>query len=412
MRRIGRPRHSFRLLWAGQTVNATGTMVSTVALPLVAVQRLHASTLDVGLLEAVEWVPALLLGLPSGALIDRYRPGPFMLAACVGQATAMAAIPVSAALRELSLSVLLAAAAAAGFCGVFFQTAYSPYVRELVRPEKLARANSRLQAGQSAGRVIGPSIGGALVELVGAAGAVTADAASFLAAFLALWAIGRRPRSSPAPTAASLASQILAGLRYLRASPVVRSLVVSAAAANFFLTAIGAVEIVFLVRAVGVAPGTIGVLVTIQSAGALAGALACGRICRRVGLRLVARAALAITAPFVLLMPLARHGPGVAFFAVGGALACAGIAAASVSFATLQQQCCPADLLGRVTGAAQLVYAAAIPAGALVGGGLGELVGTRAALVALGAGYVLVALAILRGPLREAVPAAQRAAAG
>ena len=83
---------------AGQTVNGLGTMVSSVALPLVAVQRLHASTFDVGLLEAAEWAPALLIGLHVGAIVDRYqrRARSAMMSANIGQAIAVAAVPAMA----------------------------------------------------------------------------------------------------------------------------------------------------------------------------------------------------------------------------------------------------------------------------------------------------------------------------
>ncbi len=143
---------SFRSFLAGQSVNGLGTMVATVALPLVAVERLHATVFDVGILEAVEWVPAMTIGLPVGALIDRHQHQArvIMMGANLGQAAAVAAVPVSAATGVLTLAVLLAAAFTAGLFGTFFQTGYSPYLRQLVAPDDLATASARLRAGQSA----------------------------------------------------------------------------------------------------------------------------------------------------------------------------------------------------------------------------------------------------------------------
>jgi len=54
----------FRLLWAGQTVSRVGTEVSVLALPLIAIQILHATTFEVGSLTAIETLPFLLVGLP------------------------------------------------------------------------------------------------------------------------------------------------------------------------------------------------------------------------------------------------------------------------------------------------------------------------------------------------------------
>src|SRR3954467_1768432 len=67
-------RHSdFRRLWIGETVSQFGTTISQLALPLVAILVVHASTFEVGLLTAVETSAFLLVGLPAGAWVDRMR---------------------------------------------------------------------------------------------------------------------------------------------------------------------------------------------------------------------------------------------------------------------------------------------------------------------------------------------------
>ena len=63
----------FDFLWAGQTVSRVGTEVSVLAIPLIAIQVLDATTFEVGALTAVETLPFLLVGLPAGAWIDRMR---------------------------------------------------------------------------------------------------------------------------------------------------------------------------------------------------------------------------------------------------------------------------------------------------------------------------------------------------
>jgi hypothetical protein len=56
----------FRLLWIGETTSKLGSAVTYIAMPLVAVLALQASTFMVGLLEAVAWLPWLVVGLPAG----------------------------------------------------------------------------------------------------------------------------------------------------------------------------------------------------------------------------------------------------------------------------------------------------------------------------------------------------------
>jgi predicted MFS family arabinose efflux permease len=402
MARLLRSDRRFRRFWVGQTVNNLGSTVSTLALPLVAVDRLHASTLMVALLEAVEWLPALLIGLFVGVLVDRRAPRSLMIGANLGQALAIGSVPLAAALGVLSLPLLLGATALAGLVGVFFQGAYSPYVRFLVATDDLVEANSRLQASQSLASVSGPSLGGALVQTLSAATAVMLDAASFLVSALFLWLSGPVTTNRAGSAPKSIGKEISEGTRYLVTSPALLTLTGVTTIANLFLSAIGAIEIVFLVRVVGLPAGLVGVLFTVGGAGGLLAALMGRRAIMKVGTRRTARFGLLFSAPFSLFLPLAHPGSDVAFFAFGSFLVTFGIVIESVAVITMRQSLCPVELVGRVGGASRLATSASVPLGALIGGVLGQEVGTRAAMAILAAGYVFAGLAVAMSPLRRA----------
>jgi MFS family permease len=393
---------AFRLFWVGQSVNQLGSFVSTIALPLLAVGRLHASTVDVALLEAVQWIPAVLIGLPVGALVDRgRRHRRIMMFANIGQAASLASVPLTAAAGVISVATLLGAATATGLFEVFFTTAYQPYVRELVPTEQLVTANSRLQSSQSVAQISGPSIGGVLVQLVGAATSVMVDAASFLVSWLCLWAVHADETTPVDRPRRPMLADIADGIRTLWQDRVLATVATVSASANLLLTAIGAVEIVFLVRAVHLSSGAVGAVITAGGVGGLIGALLADRISARFGIAATARAALAVTAPFTLLMPLARPGPVLGLFVLAQFVAVAGIAVASVTLTSIRQSVCPPDRLGRVSAGSRLLMSATIPTGALVGGVLGQQFGTRTALLIGAAGYTVVGLAALAGPLRH-----------
>jgi MFS family permease len=72
-------RRDFRWFWFGETTSKIGSSMTVVAMPLVAVLVLNASTFTVGLLQASAWLPWLLFGLPAGAWIDRLAKRPVML---------------------------------------------------------------------------------------------------------------------------------------------------------------------------------------------------------------------------------------------------------------------------------------------------------------------------------------------
>ncbi|MBV9253721.1 MAG: MFS transporter, partial [Actinobacteria bacterium] len=79
----------FMKLWSAETVSQLGSQVSLLAIPLIAISVLKATTLQVGLLSAVEMAPFLLVGLPAGAIVDRLRRRPVLIAGDVGRALAL-----------------------------------------------------------------------------------------------------------------------------------------------------------------------------------------------------------------------------------------------------------------------------------------------------------------------------------
>lgn len=135
-RRGGLWRHrDFRVFWTGETTSQVGSAVTFVALPLVAVSTLHASTLAVALLIASSWLPWVAIGLSAGAWVDRLPRRPVMLA-----------------------------------CDA---VSFAAFVRG---KGELTEANAKLTGSRSAAQVAGPGLGGAVAQAVGASTALLADA--------------------------------------------------------------------------------------------------------------------------------------------------------------------------------------------------------------------------------------------
>jgi MFS family permease len=176
----------FVKLWAGQSVSRLGTEVSRLALPLVAIDVLHASTFEVGALTAMETLPFLLVGLPAGAWVDRMRRRRVLITADVGRCAALVSIPLASSLGALTIGQLYAVALLAGVLTVFFDVAYQSYLPALVDRDELMEGNAKLAASDAGAQVAGPSVGGFLIHAVGAATAVLADACSYVVSFVSL----------------------------------------------------------------------------------------------------------------------------------------------------------------------------------------------------------------------------------
>ncbi|MEU4666459.1 MFS transporter [Amycolatopsis sp. NPDC023774] len=391
---------NFRLIWTGETISTLGSAVAGTSLPLVALLVLQASTFDVALLAAVAWVPWLVVGLPAGAWVDRWRKRRVMVTCNLVSMVAFAAVPVGYVAGWLTVPYLLCVALVGGFAKVFFSLAYRSYVPVLVTKAQLLEANVKLQGSESAAQVGGPGLAGLLAAVAGPVTGALADAVSFGFSVLCLRYV--RAKESPKPRAGRrLRTEIAEGIGFIAHDRYLRSLIGAAAVANLALDGYAAIQVVFLVRDLGTGPGAVGVVLAIAEVGGVAGAPLAARLGKRVG---AARAFLlceALAAPAMLLGPLATPGAGLTVFVLSGMGVAAGIVGSNVLVGTFRQTYCPPDLFGRITASSAVVNYGTIPLGAFLGGVLGEALGVRETMLVMG-GVQLASLAVLlTGPLRS-----------
>src|SRR5690242_13395631 len=205
----------FRRLWIGETVSQFGTMISLLALPLVAILYLHATTFEVGLLTMLDSIAFLLVGLPAGAWVDRMRFRWVLIVNDVTRAVALGSIPLAQLLGVLTIGQMYVVAFVVSVSTVFFDVAYQSYLPALVDREALVEGNSKLQASESVSQIAGPGLGGLLIQALTAPYAVLVDALSFL--WSAAW-VGRIRMRPPKPERKPnrhLGREIAEGLKFV-----------------------------------------------------------------------------------------------------------------------------------------------------------------------------------------------------
>jgi predicted MFS family arabinose efflux permease len=391
----------FRRLWAGETVSELGTQVSVLAVPLLAVRSLHASTFQVALLTATSTLGFLVAGLPAGAWVDRLRRRKVMIAADLGRVLALGSIPIAYAFGALGLLQLYLATLAAGLLTVFFDVAYQSYLPSLVGPDHVVEGNAKLGGSAEVAQLAGPSLAGGLVQVIGGSYAIAVDAASFLFSAVFVRSI-RKEEDDPSEHAkgiASLGREIGEGLRFVVNQPVIRAITATSTASNFFSGVMTAVEVVFLVRVVHAQPDVIGLSFAAVGAGGLAGALFASRLSRRFG---GARATMggALLNVLGFLIPLATPGVGVLFFAGGYAGSAFGTSLYNINQLSFRQRLCPPNLLGRMNATIRFVVSGVSPVGALAGGLIGTELGLRPTMWVAAAGEFAAAGLLLMSPVR------------
>ncbi|SDH85727.1 Predicted arabinose efflux permease, MFS family [Actinokineospora alba] len=398
--RGGLARWDFRLLWVGETSSKLGSAVTTVALPLVAVTHLNATTLQVALLEAAVWLPWLVVGLPAGALVDRWPSKPLMLLCNAVSATLLISVPVAVLFDALTMTQLTGVAFFAAVATVFFSTAYQRFLPAVVDTPDLPAANARMQGSESAAQVAGPSLGGLLAGAFGAATGLLADAVTFVVSSVCLLRI-RSVQPRPEPVAKrSIVREIGEGLRYLVHDPYLRVIAAFSAATNLAGGMLQAVLVVFLVRSVGISEWTVGTFLSLVSLGGIAGAMAATWVSRRFGSARGLIICELCTAPFALLIPLTGPGAGLAFLVAGGVMTTAGVIAFNVIFGAFRAAYVPRHLLGRIVASTRFVNYGTLPVGAVLGGVLGTSLGLPATLWISAAGTAGAVLILFLGPIR------------
>ncbi|MDQ7805913.1 MFS transporter [Amycolatopsis sp. A133] len=400
----------FRRLWLADLASQLGSRIDVLAVPLLAATALGAPVFEVSLLRTAETLPYLVLGLQVGAWCDRIRHRPVLIAADVGRALLITSIPVAALFGVLGMAQLLAVVLAVGLLGVFFDVAHQTYVPRLVPLDQLPEANARLQTNRSMAAVAGPGAAGLIVQALGAATALAADALSYL--WSALWL--RRietPDVRPERRERRLLREIGEGLRLVRGDRILLAISAHGAVSSFFQSAHLAIVIVFLARDLGLSPWLIGLLGTASLTGALTAGLTARRLGERIG---EARALWGAAVLFGLayqLYPFTGRGWALACYVVAGFFTSYSVIVLSVFGLSFQQTVTPPELLGRVNAISRTLIFGVVPLGSLLGGTLAGAFGMRATLHIAAAGVLASAVIMVWSPLRglrDLAPAGRR----
>jgi len=401
-RRPGLWHHAdFRRLWIGETVSHFGTAISQLALPLVAILTLHATTFEVGLLTAVEMSAFLVVGLPAGAWVDRMRFRLVLIVNDVVRALALASIPLAAALDGLTIGQLYAVALVTSVSTVFFDVAYQSYLPELVGREELVDGNAKLQASESVSQIAGPGLGGVIVQALTAPYAILVDAASFVWSAGWVAAIRTRPAKRPAAPERHLGREIAEGLAFVLRNPILRAIAAATALSNFFVAIGMGIFYVLLARTLHLSAGAIGAINAASAVGGLLGSLIAARVATRLGQGPAIWLSMLACAPAGLVAPFVHRDWTLGLLVAAQLVFWMSAVVYNVTQVSFRQAVCPPHLLGRMNATIRFLVWGVLPLGGILGGLLGATIGVRAALLVAGLGGFLPVLPLLFSPLRR-----------
>ncbi|MDX6335202.1 MAG: hypothetical protein QOG05_2542, partial [Streptosporangiaceae bacterium] len=170
---------TFGVFLTAQTLSVAGDSFALIAVPLL-VLRATGSVAQMGLLTGAAGAAAVVAGIFAGILADRLDRWILMAACDLARMILYGLIPLAWSVHPAVwlLYVILPLCAA---IGMVFQVGYVTVVPALSGPARITEANGLLYGAASAAGIAGPLFAGLVSALVGPAGAIAMDAASFAA---------------------------------------------------------------------------------------------------------------------------------------------------------------------------------------------------------------------------------------
>jgi small basic protein len=288
---------------------------------------------------------------------------------------------------------------------VVFTSTFAAYLPTLVPSSMLIAANGARAASSAGASVVGPAVAGGLISLVGAAPAIAADAASFLASAFGLVLV-RTTESGPNSELRNThpIQAMIEGWRALLSEQTLRALAATAFTANFFYRVIMSVYIIYLTRDLGLSAATVGVIFGFGGGiGVLIGSSLAAPVARMFGVgRTMITAHLlfgVLGIPLALTVFMRTYAAPLVF--ASEFLQLAVNAVYMVNRTGVEQAVSPDALRGRIQSSRNVAHAVAGVLGLAVGGFLGSGVDTSVAILVGVIGGLVSFAWLVPGPLRK-----------
>jgi MFS family permease len=373
-------------------VSGLGDGLAFVAFPLLVTTLTRDPRWVVGMVVA-QRLPWLLLSLHAGAFADRLDRRRLLGAVESARMAVLLVLGLTIATHTLTLPILYAVAASLGVLETVFSAATHAALPGLVRTRDLGRANGYLLAAQAGGfQFAGPALGGRLFAAAPAMPFV-ADGVTFAAsAALLVLALPRMPRRPRSVATTSVRADVVTGLRWFVASPLLRLLALTVGVLSFCWGMATSVLVLYGLEVLHLSRAGYGVFLAVAGLGEVLGGVIAGRMQTRFGTVAVVLGGAVVASAAYLAVGLTS---AVLVAAVAMFLEAFGIIMANVATISLRQAIVPPELLGRVGNAFRTCLFGMVPLGAIAGGFLGE---RNLRLPFVVAGVVQVAAVVAAGP--------------
>ena len=387
---------NFRILYPANALSNIGSWTQRVAQDWLVLELTDNDPTTLGLVTALQFLPAMLLSLYGGLLADRFSKRKLLLLTNLGAGLASVFLGLLVVTDSVELWHVYALALLLGVFTAIDSPIRVSFTSELVGKDDLANAVSLNSANFNAGRLIGPALSGFLIYHFQTGPSFLINTATYVVMVVALLVI--RDEDLHITTKPNRDNKLKEALDYVRGRPDLLLVMLTV----FFTTTFGLNFQIFIAlmatHEFGMSSREFGILGSVLAVGSLSGALIAARLEQHRNTRNVMFGA----SLFGALLMLSGYIP--TYWLYGGMLPLLGatVLLTLISANTYVQSNTDSAVRGRVMGIYLLIFMGGTPIGAPLIGYTASLIGIRATIVICGA-LVLGAALVLRRVFKDSV---------
>jgi MFS family permease len=263
---------NFRLFWFGQLISLVGTWMQNVGQAWLVLELTHSS-LKLGIVSALQFLPMLFLSLPSGPFIDYFDKRKIIIwcqTALMALALTLSVLVWTGIVQYWHVVVL---ATLLGIVSTIDMPARQAFIIDLVGKEDLMNAIALNSSIFNAARAVGPALAGLLITVAGTAACFFVNGVSYLAVLAGLLFMNETDRSYSRRPDYSILRDMREAIGYIRATPVVLTTILLVSVVSIFGTNFNVLVPVFAKMELNRDAAAFGLLLSSFGAGALIGSI-------------------------------------------------------------------------------------------------------------------------------------------
>ncbi len=385
---------NYRLFFWGQLVSLIGTWMQQTAMSWF-VYQITNSKLLLGVVAAMGSAPMMLSSIWGGSLADRYPKRSILLATQTAQMICAFFLAAGVWAGFATPLFIIAVAAFNGLAMGFDMPARQAFTVEMTSREDLLNAISLNSSIVNGARVVGPSVAGLLIGVVGVAMCFFLNGLTFVAVIAGLLMMRLPPFQRPAHLV-STGEHAWNGIVYSMKHQRVRTILLLFLAVGVFGWSYAVLMPAFARDVLNRGANGYGIVMSASGTGAFIGALVVATYGHLFTPRRLALGGVWLFSAALFALSLSRNFyVALAFLFVAGF----GMLLFFSTSNTVLQTIVPDEMRGRVMGVWSLVFGAMIPLGSLEAGAVAHWLSTSFALAfgaIICAASALVTLFVIR----------------